>query len=84
MRTEFDYSKLCGRIVERFGTRKAFAKALKINENTLSKKLNNNRGISGDDIYKWCGKELLDIKPEEVSAYFFEIKVQDVEQEGRE
>lgn len=36
----FDYSKLRGRIVEKFGTQVNFAKAIKLSERTLSLKLN--------------------------------------------
>ena len=37
----FNYDKLKGRIVEKFGTQMAFSKALGVSERTLSLKLNN-------------------------------------------
>ena len=35
----FDYSKLIGRIIEKFKTQKAFAKAMKLSANTWSNKV---------------------------------------------
>ena len=37
----YDYSKLEGKIIEKFGTRERFAKALGITTKTISEKLNN-------------------------------------------
>lgn len=75
----FDYSKLNGRIVEKFGTRKAFAKAYGIAENSMSRKLNGKTKISTDDIIKMSSEEYLDIPAEEYSTYFFTEKSQEVE-----
>ena len=36
----FDYSKLKGKIVEKFQTQQAFAKAMELSERSLSLKLN--------------------------------------------
>ena len=70
---EFDFSKLIGRIIERFGSRKAFAEALEISDGTLSGKLNNKVKFSTPEIKQACA--LLDIAPEEIGRYFFEPKV---------
>jgi len=43
---EYKYRKLIGRIIETYGTRKAFAEAVGISENYLSLKLNGKAGIS--------------------------------------
>lgn len=72
---EFDYSKLRGRITEKFGTIKNFAKAFGISHVTMSYKLNNKIVISMDDIVKMSRPELLDIKPIEYHLYFFKLKV---------
>lgn len=72
---EYDYSKLRGRIIEKFGSIKAFAKAYGLSYVTMSNKLNGKVGISSDDIVKMSKPELLDIPPAEYHLYFFVIKV---------
>lgn len=65
----YDYSKLRGRIVEKYGTITAFAGVLGISKTTASLKLKNEIGFSRDDIVEWS--ELLDIPEEEYTLYFF-------------
>ena len=77
IKTEFDYSKLKGRITEKFGTRKAFAETLGISENSMSQKLSGKMAITTDDIRKWSSDELLGIDAEEIGDYFFKTKVQE-------
>ena len=77
---EFDYSKLLGRITEKFGTQKAFAEALGLSENSMSKKLSGKMSITKDDIIEWSKPELLDINCLDIHLYFFTFKVQEVEQ----
>lgn len=72
----FDYSKLKGRITEKFDTRKAFAEALGISENSMSQKLSGKMAITTDDIRKWSSKEFLDIEASEIGDYFFKLEVQ--------
>ena len=72
----FDYSKLIGRIIEKFGTRKAFAEAIGISENSMSQKLSHKMAITTDDIKLWCQPEYLDIRCDLIGAYFFAPKVQ--------
>lgn len=74
---EFDYSKLRGRIIEKFGSIKAFAEADGRSFVTISKKLNGKVAISPEDIVKWSAPELLDIQPGEYHLYFFVKKVHD-------
>lgn len=69
----FNYSKLIGRIIERFGTRRAFAKAVGFSENTISKKLSGKMAITIDDIVEWSKPEILDIQSNEYHEYFFAI-----------
>lgn len=64
-----DYSKLRGRIIEVFKTNQAFADALKIDNSSLSAKLNNKSTWKREQIEKAC--MLLEIPIEEVHAYFF-------------
>lgn len=65
----YDYSKLRGRIVEKFGTISAFTKALGSSTVTVSAKLNNKSGFSRSDIEHWG--ELLEIPSTEIGLYFF-------------
>ena len=71
-----DYSKLIGRIIEKYGTRRAFAEAVGFSENTISKKLSGKMSITTDDIVKWSAEEYLDIPATEIPEYFFTFKVQ--------
>ena len=66
---EKNYSKLRGRIVEKYGSLTGFANHLKINSATLSCKLNNRRGISKKDIVTFC--KALDIDKAKIGDYFF-------------
>lgn len=72
---EFDFSKLVGRIIEKFGTRSAFATAYGVTESYLSYRVNNKTPFSLPDIYRMCLPEFLDIAPEEIPSYFFNPKV---------
>lgn len=72
----FDYSKLIGRIIEKFGTRKAFANAVGYSENTISKKLSGKIPITTNDIIAWSNPSLLDILYSDIPEYFFKLKVQ--------
>ena len=65
----FDYSKLRGRIVEKFGTQQAFAKALGVSSRTLSLKMNNRIPFGQDEIDKII--TLLQDTPQDIKAYFF-------------
>jgi transcriptional regulator with XRE-family HTH domain len=69
MITQYEYRKLIGRIVEKYGTRKEFAKVLGISENSMSLKLNGKTGFSREDMVRWG--ELLDIDVNDFGAYFF-------------
>lgn len=74
----FDYSKLIGRIIEKYKTRDAFAKKLGIQPSTLSNYLGNKRALKQDMITQWA--KLLDIPVGEYSTYFFNIEVHEGEQ----
>lgn len=65
----FDYSKLRGRIVEMGLTQGKIAELLHISEQSLSKKMNNDIRFGAEDVIKIS--EILEIKPEDIGAYFF-------------
>ena len=70
---KYDTRKLRGRIVEKFGTITGFANRIGIAVQTISSKLNNEKGITKDDIFLWS--EVLEIDHKEVWDYFFTPKV---------
>lgn len=70
----YDYSKLYGLIVEKYGTQAKFAKALGISERSLSLKLTGKRPWKQPQISRSC--ELLGISDIDLQLYFFTIKVQ--------
>lgn len=70
----FNYNKLRGKIIEKFGTQRKFATAMGVSERTLSLKLNNKIFFSQDEITTIS--ELLKIESNEIQVYFFEKEVQ--------
>lgn len=72
----FNYDKLSGKIVEVFGTRYKFAKAMDWSERTLSLKMSGERPWKQSDIFKAI--YLLKLKEEDIPAYFFTPKVQNI------
>ena len=70
----FDYSKVRGRIVEKFGTQQAFEKVLGVSSHTLSLKMNNRIPFGQDEINKII--TLLQDTPQDIKAYFFTKEVQ--------
>lgn len=71
---EFDFSKLIGRIAEKFGTRKAFCEKASISESALSYRLSNKTSFSMEEIYRIIQPDCLDIAPAELGIYFFKPK----------
>ena len=65
----FEYSKLKGKIVEKFGTQGAFAKALGLSQRSLSFKLQGKVFFRQDEIDKSIN--LLGIEPADINKYFF-------------
>ena len=65
----FNYAKLRGRIIEKFGSIDAFGNKLKISKAQLSKKLNGKAGFSQADIIEWS--DILDIDLSEVGLFFY-------------
>lgn len=69
----FDYSKLIGRIVEKFKTQNAFAKAMKISANTWSNKINGRIDFKTGEILRAI--ELLGLAVVDIPDYFFTQRV---------
>ena len=69
----FDYSELRGRIVTKCGNQSEFAKRIGMKPQALSRKLNNQVGITKEEILDWS--EILEIEPPEFGKYFFTLKV---------
>lgn len=64
----YDYSKLFGRITEKYKTRSAFSRAIGLSERSLSLKLNGRVPFKQPEITKACS--LLGIKSHEIPDYF--------------
>lgn len=72
-----DTSKLRGRIVEKFGTQKAFCKAVGSSHTFVSLYMNGKKVLNQPTIIKWA--EALDIPASEIDVYFFKKKVHETE-----
>ena len=70
----YDYSKLRGKIVEKYGTQSNFATVIGLSERTLSNKLNSKKPFKQPEISSICS--LMNIPDEEIPQYFFAKKVQ--------
>lgn len=66
---QYAYRKLKGRIKEVFGTQAAFAVALGISKNSVSKKLTRKTEFSQSDVERWA--ELLHINRCEYGEFFY-------------
>lgn len=72
----FNYRKLRGRIVEKYGSQMEFAKAMGWSERTLSKKINGKIPWKQTDI---CSAiKLLGLSQDDIQAYFFDMEVQNI------
>ena len=70
----YDYSKLLGRITEKYGTQARFSAAMGLSERSLSLKLNSKVHFKQPEITKACS--LLGIDSADIAAYFFTLDVQ--------
>ena len=70
-RVRFNYAKLKGRIKEKCGSQREFARALGISEMALSCKVQGHTYFTQSEI--WRCAEILEIEPNEVAAYFFTV-----------
>lgn len=69
-----DFSKLSGKIVEKYGTQYNFAIALGLSERSLSLKLNNKVGWRDEEMERAI--DLLDLDINDIPSYFFKNQVQ--------
>ncbi len=65
----FEYSKLRGKIVEKFGSIENFSIAMKITSTTMGLKLSNRSMWKQDEIIIACS--LLEISKDSIPDYFF-------------
>lgn len=71
MAEKINMAKLNGRIVEKFGTRAAFAAASGISPGKLYPRLQGKCPFTTSDIERIIQPNMLDIKPADIPAYFF-------------
>ena len=72
----YDYSRLKGKIIEKYGSNAKFAEDMEWSERTLSLKLNNKVAWKQPEIVKAIG--LLSLDENDITGYFFKIKVQNI------
>ena len=65
----FEYKRLKGRIVEKYGTMREFAGLLGISPAMLTKKMTGRAGFSQADMIRCCN--LLDIALKDIGSFFF-------------
>lgn len=70
---KFDFRKLRGKIIEKYGSIDNFSKAYGKSKQAISMKLNNKIAFSSEDIIKMT--KMLDISHDEIGDYFFTILV---------
>ena len=68
----FDYSKVRGKIKEKFGTQSRFADSLDISRGSLSARLNNSAEFTSLEIFESC--KLLEIPMTDIPQYFLRQK----------
>lgn len=72
----FNYSKLRGRIIEKYGSQSDFAKAFGCSDRTLSLKMNGKRTWKQTEILSAI--KLLELSEEDIQDYFFTLEVQNI------
>ena len=72
----FDYNKLRGRIVEKFGNQSEFANAMGLSERTISLKINGKRPWKQEEILKAI--QILGLTDDDIQDDFFTLKVQNI------
>ena len=72
----FNYSKLRGRIIEKYGSQSDFAKAFGCSDRTLSLKMNGKRPWKQTEILSAI--KLLELSDEDIQDYFFTLEVQNI------
>jgi hypothetical protein len=72
MSTEFDYSKLRGRIIEKYGSQKNFISVIPLGEPAFVQKMKGRVAFKNNEIMLMAEK--LDIDKTEIPDYFFCLK----------
>lgn len=67
-----DFSKLKGKIVEKYGTQQVFAEHINYRSSRVSNVLNNKAGLTKEEIITWCNA--LDIETRDIGVFFFDIQ----------
>lgn len=70
----YDFNKLVGLIIEKYGSRRKFAELMDLSETSIYCKLNNKIEFKSSEIEKAC--YLLEIPKNKINDYFFAKKVQ--------
>ena len=73
MNSNFDHSKLRGKIKEKFGSESSLSKEMGLSPTSISYRLNNIVEFSSTEIYRLI--VLLDLPGDKIKEYFFEEKV---------
>lgn len=76
----FDYSKLRGRIIEKYGSQSKFAKEMELSERTMSLKMLGKVEWKQGEICR--AVTLLGLADKDICSYFFMPKVQDIEHQS--
>lgn len=71
----FDYSELRGRMIAKFGTCAACAKAVGMSRSQMSDRLSGKINFQLDEIYDLCDPSVLNISATEIGRYFLTPKV---------
>lgn len=77
----YNFDKLSGLIIEKFKTRRAFAKKMNLSERSIYLKLQGKIEFKPSEIDKAC--ELLNIGKEKMTDYFFSKTVQKTELDNK-
>ena len=72
----YDYSRLKGKIIEKYGSNAKFAEDMEWSERTLSLKLNNKVAWKQPEIVKAI--DLLSLDENDITGYFFKLKVENI------
>lgn len=75
--SRYNYSKLKGRIIEKYNTQDNFAKALNKPPQRISGVLNNKFTLDQDEVTKWA--ECLEIPLDQYGIFFFAYEVHESE-----
>lgn len=70
---EYDYSKLRGRIIEKYGSLGKFTEKVGISKTAMSKKMNGSTQFSQSDVELWC--RLLEIDRAEIPDFFYKLSL---------